>query len=262
MSTPREERQQRLLEYLSESGKVDVSSLSLQFDVAEMTIRRDLEMLEAIGALKRVHGGALLPVGSSYEPPFSLRQKTNSLAKRNIGSYVASQVADGDTLILDGGSTGLAIAEALISRVLTVTPLSLRVANYLSESTTVSLLIPGGAIRQGEKTFIGAETMEYLSNRRYDHFLMTASAVSVTEGITEWNSEDAAIKRRSLQVTSNVILAADSSKFNHHGFVNVCPLSTPDLVVTDSAIKEIDLKPYLETNMHIKIAPNQSLPRR
>lgn len=257
MSSAREYRHQRLLEYLGEKGKVDVATLSQTFGVTEMTIRRDLEILEAVGALKRVHGGALLPVGSSYEPPFTLRQKTNSTAKQSIGAYVAGQVSDGDTLILDGGSTGLAIAEHLVNRVLTITPLSLRIAVFLADSSTVTLLIPGGSIRQGEKTFVGAETLEYLSGRHYDHFLMTASGISLEDGITEWNSEDAAIKRKSVQVTENVILSADSSKFGRRGFVTVCPLSTPDLIVTDSGIKETQLKPYMKENRNIKIAPSQ-----
>ena len=256
MSTARETRHQRLLEYLGEKGKIEVATLSRKFNVTEMTIRRDLEILESINALKRIHGGALLPVGSSYEPPFTLRQKTNSASKQAIGVFVASQVSDGNTLILDGGSTGLAIAEALTNRVVTITPLSLRIAAFLSDSSTVSLLIPGGSIRQGEKTFVGAETLEYLSSRHYDHCLMAASGVSLEDGITEWNPEDAAIKRKAVQVSENVILAADSSKFGRRGFVSICPLSTPDLIVTDSGIKEIELKPYLKENKKIKIAHN------
>src|SRR3954454_15017899 len=123
----KERRHQSVLEILREAGTASVSELGSRLGVTEMTIRRDLEALEADGALKRFHGGAKLALGSSYEPPLPVREKMNSDQKRRIGRRVAALLNDGDTVIVDGGTTGLAVAEHLLDRQLTVCPLSLRV---------------------------------------------------------------------------------------------------------------------------------------
>lgn len=244
----KEFRQQRVLEILRQNGRAGVAELGERLGVTEMTIRRDLEMLEAAGALRRYHGGAALVVGSSYEPPFAVREKMNAEAKREIGRHVASLINDGDTLILDGGSTGLAVAEALFDRVVTVCPLSLRAAWFLAESRSVRLLIPGGAVRQGELTFIG-EATEYLHGYNFDHYVLTASGWSVQGGLTEWNPDDAVVKRVAVRSAENVIAAVDSTKFGQVGFVRICAVGEPALVVTDRGIRPADLE---ELKAHAK----------
>ena len=247
----RDHRHQTVLEILREQGRVDVSQLRESLGVTEMTIRRDLEVLESDGALKRIHGGATLPVGSSYEPPFSARNKTNIQAKRAIARAVADVVSDGDTVLLDGGSTGLAVAEALYDRVLTICPLSMRVAAFLAPSPTVSLRVPGGAVRQGEQSFIGSDTVDYLDRHHFDHYVMTASGMSLAGGVTEWNPDDAAVKRKAITVAERVIAAADSGKFGQTGFVRICSLADPSLVITDSAIAADQLEALRSVNSHV-----------
>jgi DeoR/GlpR family transcriptional regulator of sugar metabolism len=242
MSTSGKElRQQRMLEILRQNGKASVGELGELLDVTEMTIRRDLEILEAAGALKRYHGGAALVVGSSYEPPFSARERMNADAKRAIARSVTSLISDGDTLILDGGSTGLAVAQALFDRAVTVCPLSLRAAWCLAGSRSIRLLVPGGAIRHGERTFVGGETTEYLHRYNFDHYVLTASGLSVHGGVTEWNPDDAAVKRVALTAVENVIAAVDATKVGQVGFARVCSIEKPDLIVTDATIAQADL---------------------
>lgn len=246
----KEQRHQIMIEALREQGRIDVSQLKDSLGVTEMTIRRDLEVLEADGALKRVHGGAILPVGSSFEPPFASRRKSNVQSKIAIAHTVSESIADGETVLLDGGSTGLAIANALYDRVLTVCPLSLRVAAALAGSTTISLRMPGGAVRAGEQSFIGSDVLDYLDRHHFDHYIMTASGMSIANGFTEWNPEDAAIKRKALTVSEQTIAAADSSKFGQTGFVKICALSAPTLVVTDALISDDEFDALLASNPH------------
>jgi DeoR family fructose operon transcriptional repressor len=247
----KEQRHQIVLQILREQGRVDVVQLRESLGVTEMTIRRDLEMLEADGALKRIHGGATLPIGSSYEPPFSARRKTNMAAKQAIAKLVTEAISDGDTVLLDGGSTGLAIAESLFDRVLTVCPLSLRIAAFLAGSPTISLRVPGGAVRHGEQSFIGSDTVDYLDRHHFDHYVMTTSGMSVTGGLTEWNPDDAAVKRKAIDVSENVIAAADSSKFGQTGFVRICSISKPSVIITDSSLGDEDLALLLEHNAKV-----------
>ncbi|PZF58459.1 decarboxylase [Curtobacterium sp. MCBD17_034] len=236
----KEQRHGAILEVLRRDGRLDVAALGALLSVTEMTVRRDLDELAAEGLVKRVRGGATLPVGSGYEPPFAARAKTNVEVKRAIAARVAGLVADGDTVLLDGGSTGLAVAEALADRVVTVCPLSLRIAAQLASSPTVRLRMPGGAVRHGEQSFIGPDTLDYLGLHRFDHFVMTASAVSFEAGFMEWDPDDAAVKRKGCAVSDAVIAAADSSKFGRTGFAVIGPVDVADTVVTDDRLGRED----------------------
>jgi DeoR/GlpR family transcriptional regulator of sugar metabolism len=242
MVSAKERRHQGILEILQETGTAGVADLGARLGVTEMTIRRDLELLEADGVLKRFHGGAKLDLGSSYEPPFAIREKTNAGQKRLIGQRVASLIDDGDTIILDGGSTGLAVAECLIDRKVTVCPLSLRVAWAFARSSSVNLIIPSGTVRQGELSLSGADTIAYLSGHHFDTYVMTVSGVSLEQGLTEWNAEDAAVKKTAVLVADKTFTAVDSSKFNRVGFVKLCPTSVPAAIITDDGVAADDLE--------------------
>lgn len=231
-----EQRHAAILEMLTTSGRVDMTELRASLDVSEMTIRRDLADLEAQGALRRVHGGATRPVSGSYEPPFAVRAQLKREAKRAIASAAAKRVADGETIILDGGTTGLAIAEYLQDRVLTVCPLSLRVALALATSPTVRLLLPGGFVRPGEQSLTGHEAVLTLNEHVFDNYFMTVSGASPTAGFTEWNSDDAAVKRAALANTRRCTAVFDSSKYGQAAFSRIAPLSAAHVIVTDSGL--------------------------
>jgi DeoR/GlpR family transcriptional regulator of sugar metabolism len=206
--------------------------------VAEATIRRDLDDLAADGVLRRFHGGATLEVGSGYEPPFAVRERTNADAKRAIADAVAEQINDGDTVIVDGGSTGVAIAERLLARAVTVCPLSLRVAWTLAQSPTVSLLAPGGTIRRRELSIVGPLTIDFLRAHQFDTYVMTASGMSETNGLSEWNPDDAAVKQAAIACARTTIAAVDASKYPKTGFVKVCPISVPAAIFTDTRLSQ------------------------
>lgn len=229
----RELRQQSLLEALRQSGSATVAELGSLLGVAEMTIRRDLEQLEMTGVLQRFHGGARLVAPSAFEPPLALRERTNSAGKRAIAACVASRIEDGETVIVDGGSTGLAVATALADRHVTVCPLSLRVASAFEKSGTVDLVLPPGSVRRGESSVSGGETLEFLRSHHFDRYVLTASAFSVADGFTEWNVEDAAVKRAAIAASRRVLAAVDGTKFGRATFVEICPIGRPDLLVLD-----------------------------
>jgi len=236
----KERRQRDVLVILKENGTTSVAELGSRLGVAEMTIRRDLEALEADGALKRYHGGAELTFGSNYEPPLAVRERTNRGQKQAIAQQVARLIDDGDTVIVDGGSTGLAVALALVDRHVTVCPLSLRVAWVFERSTTVNVLLPPGTVRHGELSISGADTGQFLGGHHFDHYVMTASGLSIKSGLTEWNVEDAAVKRDALGASDNIIVAVDSSKYGTVRFVKLCAIDRVQIVVTDTGLRDAD----------------------
>ncbi|WP_022891341.1 DeoR/GlpR family DNA-binding transcription regulator [Agromyces subbeticus] len=233
-----ETRQQEILEQLAKRGETSIAELSARFDVSEMTVRRDVNQLAAAGLVVRTHGGAAPAASGSFEPPFALRSRTNSEAKRRIAVAIAREVIDGQTVILDGGSTGLAIAEELLGRNLTICALNLRVAEVLSADAATRVMIPGGLIRPGESSVVGSEAEASLRAYRFDAYIMTASAADASAGFTEWNIEDAAIKRTARAASRRTLVAIDSSKFGREAFARICGLDEVDVMVTDASLTD------------------------
>lgn len=229
-----EQRQQTILQLLDARGKVTIGELSGRFSVSEMTIRRDLSQLETDGLLRRTHGGAISTQSGSFEPPFALRYRLNVKAKQAIAATVAAEITDGQTVVLDGGSTGVFIAEALVGRRVTICALNLRAATILTSSEETTVMTPGGQVRHGEQSFVGSAATQTLSDHRFDTFVMTASAIEVAAGATEWNVDDAAVKRAALASSGRCVLACDSSKFGRTAFARVARLDQVDLIVTDA----------------------------
>lgn len=254
MAPRKNERLQQVVEILRRNEQATVSELALTVGVTEMTIRRDLELLEKDGVLERFHGGARLIVSSSYEPLLSVRSKMHVEEKRALARTVASVLRDGETVILDGGSTGVTIAEELKSRRLTVCPLSLRVAWAFEQSTSVTLLMPPGAARAGELSLSGPETIDYLGRHHFDHYVMTASGFSISSGFTEWNTDDAAVKRAALTGAKRTIAAVDTSKFGQDAFASICDLSAPASVAVSGPLTTEEEEQIRRASMTLLIA--------
>ncbi len=247
-------RHQEILALLGERGTLSIPELGELFAVSDMTIRRDLNQLAAEGLLVRTRGGAAAPASGSFEPPFALRERTRPQVKQQIAVAAAEQVVDGQTILLDGGSTGLAIAQALAGRSLTVCALNVRIAQLLSTESSMRVMVPGGTIRPGEFSLVGPEATEMLAHFRFDLYLMTASGLSVDAGITEWNSDDAAVKRAALGSARRTVLVADSGKFGAEAFVRVCPLSRIDQLVTDDGLAAEHRRELAATGAELVVA--------
>ncbi len=138
------ERHRRIADAVREAGRLGVAELAELTGASEMTIRRDLEVLADQGVLERYRGGARSLLLRGEEPPFALRAQEGLEAKRRIAEEVAGLVADGESVVLDSGTTCLEVAHALEHRRLTVMPLSLHAVNALTGAPHLTLLVPGG----------------------------------------------------------------------------------------------------------------------
>jgi DeoR/GlpR family transcriptional regulator of sugar metabolism len=233
-----EERHMLILEMITENGTVDVDELCATLGVSAMTVRRDLATLEGEGALRRIYRGATRINSGSYEPPFAVRAKQHVGAKERIAVAVRDLVDDGQTIILDGGTTGLAIAEQLVDRHITVCTPSVRVCSVLLGSSTARVMLTGGIVRPGEQSLVGPSAARMLAEHHFDLYLMTASGVHVHHGFTDWNTDDAAVKQAALHAASHCIVACDASKIDHTAFARICELQEVQLLVTDDGASE------------------------
>lgn len=223
-----------IVDMVQATGRVHVGDLAERTGVSEMTVRRDLEELEASGALTRVHGGAISNVSRSFEPGFHARSLQRVEAKQRIGAAAAALVRDGETLILDAGTTTLHVAQALRPDLrIRALALSLYIADVLADLPNVTLMIPGGVVRRHERSFVGGMTTATFADLAFDSVILTSGGVDVTAGVTEYEFDDAETKRAALGSARRKIVVVDSSKLGAVAFVRLCPIDEVDVVVTD-----------------------------
>ncbi|MGH3262899.1 MAG: DeoR/GlpR family DNA-binding transcription regulator [Trebonia sp.] len=229
------QRRQAVLRRLTAHGEVGFNELAEEFGVSEMTIRRDLETLEADGLARRVRGGAISVVSRSYEPPLAVRATTASAAKAAIGTAAASLVNEGDTVIIDVGTTTLELARALHGRRgLTVVTASLPIAVELGGDPDIRVIVTGGQVRSGELSLTGGITEDVFGALNCDLAFIGVAGIRATPGLTEYNPDDARVKRAAIAAARRSVVLADSSKLGRVAFATVAPLSAVDAVVTDA----------------------------
>lgn len=233
------ERQNKIIEIVLENGRVNIPDIREMFDVSEMTIRRDLNELDRQGLLRRVHGGAIANLGRSYEPPFQTRAIKNQETKIAIGLKASELIYDGDSIALDVGTTTLEIVRGLRGkRNLTIMTSSLQIANkvvdLISLDIDARLILTGGIIRPGELSMIGSIPEQVYQGLHVDKAFIGIGGISVEDGLTEYNIDDAQIKRIMIRSAREKILVVDGSKFGVTTFASVAPLTSIDKIVTDS----------------------------
>lgn len=230
-------RQEEILSELHRTGRVEVTSLAELLDVSEITVRRDLVELEAGGFLHRVHGGAVRTVGRSSERPYHLREQQHRAAKNAVAARAAQFVADGDAIALDVGSTVLQMVEHLGDVTnLTLLTANLRTAVKIASSPTVRrpyrLIVSGGTVRDGEMSMTGQSAIDHFRKMRVDIAFLGVAGVSAAAGLTDFNLEDAELKRVLVESARKVVVMVDSTKIGQETFARVADLSAVDVIVT------------------------------
>ena len=236
----RSARQSLILEQVSREGEVLVAQLCRLFDTSEMTIRRDLAELDRAGLLRRVHGGAVAVHSRIYEPPLALRRTQALDAKAAIAARAIELVEDGDSIALDVGSTVLALAPLLSARRgLTIVTTSLPVVRSLLESTTLDrgtrLILTGGQTRLDEHSLIGDLAIRAYRELHVDTAFLGIGGVSPQDGLTEYNLDDAAVKRELIRSADRVHVLAHGEKIGRTTFASVGPLDAVASVITDAS---------------------------
>jgi DeoR/GlpR family transcriptional regulator of sugar metabolism len=232
-----QERRQKILELVETQGRVTVPELCQMFNVSEMTIRRDLRELDRDGFLRRVHGGAVSGRGRGFEPPLLARLAARKEQKQRIGRKAAELIFEGDTIALDVGTTTLEVARALETRHnLTVVTASLPIANELAGRADIRLILTGGIVRPGELSMVGHIAEQTFRDFFFDKVFLGVGAISFEAGLTEYNLEDAQVKKAMIKASRQVIVVCDSSKFGRTAFSFVSPLSAVDIIITDDEL--------------------------
>ncbi|WCB96475.1 Glucitol operon repressor [Baekduia alba] len=226
------QRRQEILRAIR-SGATHVAELATSFGVSEMTVRRDLDELAREGRIERVRGGA---VSVSSEPPFDQTLIERFDAKDRIGAAAAALVQDGQTVMIDIGTTTLQAARHLRGKAITVVTTSLAVYEELVPDEGIELILPGGTVRRNYQSMVGMLAESALRQLKADLLLLGTSAVDQHLDVWDSTMVEVPIKRAMIEAAANVTLLADAEKFTMAGLVRVCDASHLDRVITDGPL--------------------------
>jgi DeoR/GlpR family transcriptional regulator of sugar metabolism len=225
------QRRQEILRAVR-GGAAHVADLAESFGVSEMTVRRDLSALARDGKLERVHGGAL----HAGEPRFAQIEVERFDVKDRMGAAAAALVEDGQTVMIDIGTSTLQMARHLHGRRVTVVTTNLAVLEELLPDPDIELVLPGGTVRRNYRSLVGVVAEDSLRQLKADIAVLGTSAVDAELGVWDTTMIEVPIKRLMIAAADCVVLLADAAKFSMSGVVRVCGPEAIDRIVTDAPL--------------------------
>jgi DeoR family transcriptional regulator, fructose operon transcriptional repressor len=231
-----EERRIQLLELVRTRRFASLPELVEQLAVSESTVRRDLEYLEEQGVAKRIHGGVLY-AGESPKLPHFEQESAHWDEKRAVARSAVELIEDGDSLLLDGGSTTYEVARLLVGRRLHVVTNSLPVANLFAGNTSSDVVLLGGNICPRTGVMHGPLANEMIAALRVRKVMLSVAGIN-DEGFFNNNILFAETERAMIRAADEVIVVADSSKFGRRSLTHVCRLDEVAHLVVDEGISD------------------------
>lgn len=231
------DRQSKIYEYIKDHGVVKVSTLPSVFGVSSSTIARELRSLELEGLIEKGHGTAYARSTHSLEPPYFVRSSYYAQQKSLIGKTAARLVQPNDVIFIDAGTTSLEVANHLKeNQDLVVLTNSVPAMLSLLKKSGVRIFIIGGMIHRDEMAIINENVKAFLSHFKIDRFFLSASAVSLDKGITDYEIGEVMAKQAALNAAREVILVADHSKFGRVAPTTVGQITVAHKIVTDDGL--------------------------
>jgi DeoR family transcriptional regulator of aga operon len=229
-------RRATIAEQLRVEGEASIVELAAHFGTSEMTIRRDLDFLEVEGLARRARGGAISVQSRSFEPPILQRAAHMADAKRRIGAAAASLLRENETIVIDVGTTTHEMAKAIPDG-LTITAItnSLLIGTELATKPSVKAIVTGGVVRHVELSLIGPRAQSAFADLNCDTVFVGVAGISDTKGLSEYNIDDADVKRAALASGRRIVVLADASKIGRVAFVTFAPIGAVDLLVTNAS---------------------------
>jgi DeoR family transcriptional regulator of aga operon len=228
-----EERRRRICELLRAEGRVTVEALATRFGTSQVTIRADLSTLESAGALTRTHGGALSVPG---EQSLDVKQLQHRAEKVRIASAAAALIEDGETIILDSGSTTAEIARRIRTldlKSINVITNALNIAALLIDVPSVRLIVPGGILRRESNSLSGPLAEAALGTLQANRLYLGADGIDPQLGVMTPHLAEAQLNARMIAISRQVVVVADSSKFARRNISLIARVEQVNLLITD-----------------------------
>lgn len=250
------ERRREIVDKIQKNRMVKVAELMKEYDVSIETIRRDLEDLEKKGLLKRVYGGAVIDGMYGEEPAYEHREVIHPMEKKAIAAAAAPLVEDGDTLFFDVGTSTLELARRLgDKRNLTVITNSTPIATEIVKNPGHNVILLGGVLRLGDLSVSGFLAEQNIGQFYANKLIMGIGGITAKNGVTDYHTQEANIRRLMLERCDRVIGLADHSKFGVTAMNVVCPVSRIHDLVTDAATPKEMVEEIRDCGAEVIVAP-------
>lgn len=234
-----EQRRQKIIDLIREDGGARVSYLSSIFNVTEPTIRHDLDKIEEKGEIIREHGGAFLKSYSKGVKELSLLHLENMEKKQAIGRKAAEFIMDGNSIILDSGSTTTEIAKNILDRKkLRVITNSLNITLILGENPNIEIHMTGGEFKAPTLSLTGEKSADFLLQTSVDKLFLATAGISFKTGLMYPGFSDIPVKKAMIEAAGCVYLVADSTKIGKNAFAALGELQSIDYLITDKLISD------------------------
>lgn len=227
-----EERKREIMDILNEQHAISIPVLCERFGTSPVTIRNDLNDLQQAGFLKRTHGGAILCQQVGAEKLFA-SEVAHQKEKEALAEYAVTLINDGDTILLDTGTTTMALAKLLSRRKnLSIIVNDIQIAAYLERNTKATIMMLGGIMRRGMHCTVGPAAVQMLSSLKVDKAFMATNGITF-DGLSTPDVYQAEIKQKMLQIANHVIVMADSSKLGNCAFQQFATTKDYDTLLTN-----------------------------
>jgi len=251
-------RRTQIFNIMQEQDMIEISELAEIFEVSTMTIRRDLIHFKEQGLITMTYGGAYLNTGTSIEPSFSLKSSQMIETKQIIGMEAAKLVEDGDTIIIDCGTTTLQMVKYIQDKTITVLTPSWPIANYLSKNSKIKLILAPGEYDMNNAGVFSSITIDFFRNYYADKVFMGAQGIDIDHGVTVTEILDAEIKKSLFHAAKTKILLVDSTKYEQKYFAKYADLNQFDHIISDNENRKAYSDNLKSVCNHVIIADYES----
>lgn len=249
------ERHQLILKKLQENGLVNVQELSLQMKVSEVTIRKDLKLLEDKNLLFRTHGGGSKINPYTNDKPVAEKEQLHASEKRTIAETAATMIGHNDSIIIASGTTMLALARSIHpEKHLTVITSALNVALELSYHKHVEVLQLGGQLRQNSSSVMGPYAEQILKDVSCSMLFLGVDGLDLETGISTTSLMEARLNQKMIDAAQITVVLADSSKIGKRGLGKICTLDQIQHIITDNKVSPGMVKALEEKGITVTIA--------
>ncbi len=257
------ERQEHIVRIVEEHGRARVADLATRFGVSQVTIRKDLVVLEAEGRLRRTHGGAIGMERDRAELSFDIRERLQADEKLQIGAAAAALVHDGESIVMDASTTALSVARHLKARgqfsQLTVITNGLRLASELAGQPGIVVLMLGGRVRWEALSVVGQLGDGLFRRINVQKAFLGAAGFTIASGLADATDEEAQIKRSMVNAAHEVIAIVDHTKWERAAFATFCPTDRIDIVLTDAAAPVGMTQALVARSVDVRLVTNGSV---
>lgn len=249
------ERHEIILNKLKDNGRVNVQELSEELSVSEVTIRKDLRLLEDKNLLFRTHGGATLSNPYTSDRPVSEKAKIQAQEKKAIAQEAVKLIGDNDSIILASGTTVSALATEITSNHrLTIITSSLDVSLQLSGRENIEITQLGGQLRPSSNSVVGPYAEQFLDNITCGILYLGVDGIDLDYGLTTTNLMEASLNQRFIEISQYTVVLADHTKFGKRGFGRICTINCIQHIITDSGTPKSIIQELEKKGIRVTVA--------